>query len=280
MFALRFLSIVGFYLSLGWFVMGSSGSALAANNTLPRSLQGVGVRKSLGQSIDLNLSFTDSAGKSRTLRHYFTGKQPVILTLNYFRCPMLCSLQLNGVLKGLSGLPKGYNKKFRMLTISFNHKEGYKLAHKKRKNYLAQLGKRKLDWEFLVGSQASIQKLTKSLGFSFKYIPKAKQFAHPSVIYILTPDGKVSQYLAGLEFKPRDLKFGLITASKGKLGNLIDAFIMSCFVYNSDEGKYTGFAFGLVRMGGVLTLLVMGLLLGFYWIKEHQSRVEEVESHS
>lgn len=193
---------------------------------------------------------------------------------------MLCTLQLNGLLKGLGGLPGNYDKKFRMLTISFNHKEGYQLAQKKRKNYLAQLGKRKLDWEFLVGSKASIQKLTQMLGFTFKYVPKAKQYAHPSVIYILTPEGKVSQYLAGLEFKARDLKFGLITASKGKIGNLADAFIMSCFVYNSDEGKYTGFAFGIVRLGGGLTVLALGFLLGFFWIRERRNRVEEVENHS
>ncbi|TNE50602.1 MAG: SCO family protein [Deltaproteobacteria bacterium] len=265
--------------SLWWGGPSLSVSEVAAvNNRLPRELKGVGVRKSLGQTIDLNLTFRDSAGKTRRLKHYFDGKKPVILTLNYFRCPQLCTLQLNGFIKAVNKLKQSMNSKYRVLTVSFNHRETPDLAHAKRKNYLAQLGKRKLDWEFLVGSQASIQKLTQALGFKFKYIEREKQYAHPAVIYILTPQGKVSQFLSGIEFKKRDLRFALIDASQGKLGSLLDAFVMSCFVYSSSEGKYTTFAFGFVRLGGGLTLLILGLFLGFLWFREHQKGPKQVES--
>lgn len=256
----------------------TASNAEAVSNRLPQELKKVGVKKALGQTIDLNLTFTDSKGKTRALKHYFQGKKPIILTLNYFRCPQLCSLQLNGLIKAIRKLSPSMDEKFRILTVSFNHRETPELAKAKRKNYLAQLGKRKMDWEFFVGKESAIKKLTDSLGFRFQYVEKAKQYAHPAVVYILTPQGKVSQFLAGLEFKKRDLRFSLIDASQGKLGSLIDAFIMSCFVYSSSEGKYTTFAFGFVRLGGVLTVLILGLFLGVLWFRERMKGPKQVES--
>lgn len=261
-----------------WCFTPTTPTVWANQSKLPQELKDVGIQKALGQSIDLNLKFTDSSGKQRPLRDFFDGNRPVLLTLNYFRCPMLCTLQLNGLLEVLRELSPDMDQKFRMLTISFDHTEGHTLAQLKQKNYRAQLEKRPLDWNFLVGTQPSIQSLTQTLRYTFRYVAKEKQYAHPAVIYVLTPQGKVSQYLAGIKFKVRDLKFALIEASQGKMGNWIDAFVMSCFVYNPEEGKYTGFAFGIVRLGGGLTVLTLALLLGFLWIRERRRRFHEVES--
>lgn len=266
----------GFLVGVGGLV--NSSWSWANVNQLPQELKNVGIQKALGQQVDPNLVFTDSTGEQRQLRNYFDGKRPVLLTLNYFRCPMLCTLQLNGLLQALRDLSTDMDQKFRILTISFDHTEGHTLAHSKQKNYRAQLEKRSLDWDFLVGSQASVQALTQALRYKFQYVPKEKQYAHPAVMYVLTPHGKVSQYLSGIQFKARDLKFSLVTASQGNMGSWMDAMVMSCFVYNPEEGKYTGFAFGIVRLGGGLTVLTLALLLGFFWIRERRRRFHEVES--
>lgn len=242
----------------------------AASNKLPQQLQGVNVRNSLGRQLPLDLRFTNSDGKERVLRSFFAGKKPVILTLNYFRCPMLCTLQLNGLIKAIKKLPVSMRKQFRIVTISFNAEETHKLAKAKRKNYLKMLGMKDVEWDFMVGKKKEIERLTKRLGFHFRYLPKQKQFAHPSVIYLLTSDGKVSQYLSGLTFNPRDLRFSLITASSNKIGTIVDQFVMSCFVYNVVDGKYTAFAFGMVRLGGGLTVCFLVIFLGVLWMRERQ----------
>jgi protein SCO1/2 len=251
-------------------------------NVLPKGLKGVNVREKLGKSIDLSLTFTDHKGKKRTLGSYFKGGQPVILTLNYYKCPMLCSLQLNGMIKGLSNLPSNLGKQFRIVTVSINPKEGYLLAKVKRKNYLKQLGKPSIKWDFLVGSQKNITTLSKSVGFGYKYLPKQKQYSHPAVIFVMTPKGVISQYLYGVVYKARDLKFSLMTASQGKLGTIVDRIIMSCFVYNSKDGQYTPYAFGIVRLGGVLTVLILGFFLMLFWMREMKTdqdpNADKVES--
>lgn len=246
--------------------------AFAGSSELPQQLKGVQVRKSLGQTIASNTLFTDSSGKQRLIKTFFQDGKPVILTLNYFRCPMLCTLQLNGLIKAIRKLPKSMHTQFRIVTISFNAEETPDLAKKKRENYLKLLGLKGVEWHFLVGKKREILRLTKALGFSFRYVPKKKQFAHPSVIYILTSKAKVSQYLSGLTFNPRDLRFSLITASSGKIGTLMDQFVMSCFVYNVVDGKYTAFAFGFVRLGGVLTVCFLVIFLGVFWLQEWKRR--------
>ncbi len=240
---------------------------------LPPELRGVKVKNSLGKTIPKELTFTDHRGKKVLLGDYFKGKNPIILTLNYFRCPMLCSMQLNGLVETVNQLPPGIVKKSLLITVSFDPEDSADVAREKRKNYLAQLKTKPKDWVFLVGERENIQKLTKLLGFYYRYIPEQRQYAHPAVVYILTPKGRVSQYLSGVKFQPRDLKFALITASEEKLGSVIDRFIMSCFVYNSVEGKYTTFAWGIVRLSGFFTLLLMSIFLGIFWIRERKRKV-------
>lgn len=247
----------------------------AASSDLPLQLKGVQVKNSLGRQISLQQLFTDHTGTERTLKHFFSDAKPVILTLNYYRCPMLCSKQLNGLVMALKRLPKKMHKQFRIVTISFNGKETPKLAKAKRKSYLKLLGKTEIEWHFLVGKQREIDRLTKTLRFSYRYVAKANQFAHPSVLYLMTPKGKVSQYLAGLTYNPRDLRFSLITASSNKIGTLIDQFVMSCFVYNVVDGKYTAFAFGMVRLGGGLTVCFLVIFLGVFWLQERKRQQVE-----
>lgn len=248
------------------------GKKRAGLTKLPKELRGVEVKQKLGTLLDSSLVFTDHTGKKRKLGDFFDGKRPVILTLNYYRCPMLCSLQLNDMVKALRGLKKS-EAGYRILTISFNHKENAKLAREKRKSYLRVLDRKDFDWTFMVGAKASIQALTKAAGFSFRYLPDKKQYAHPAVIFFLTPKGKISQYL-GMPYRTRDINFALISASQGKLGSIFERLIMSCFVYNPTDGQYTPFAFGMIRLGGVVTVIVLAAMLLLFWSRERQ-RVEK-----
>jgi len=245
---------------------------------VPQELKGVDVEQHLGKNIDLSLTFTDFNGKKKKLGDYFDGKKPVLLTLNYYSCPMLCTLQLNGLIKGLASLKKGVENQFRIVTVSIDPKEKPHLAAAKRETYLKELKGRKFDWQFLVGEEKNIKTLAKSLGFGYRYNAEQKQYAHPAVIFFLTPKGKISQYLKGVQYPGRDLNFSLITASQGKIGSVIEKIFMSCFIYNSKEGKYTQFAFGVVRLGGLLTVIVLALFLATMWLREREPQPQQEEN--
>lgn len=242
----------------------------AAEQDLPKELKGVEVKQNLGKMIDLSLTFQDHNGKTRQLKEFFGDGKPVILTLNYYKCPMLCSLQLNGLTSGLNNLQKKLGFQFRIVTISINPKEGPTLAKEKRENYLKQIPNLKVDWDFFVGKKENIDKISKALGFGFKYIPKTKEYAHKAVIFFLSPKGKIVQYLHGIQYPARDIKFALMTASQGKIGTIIDKIFMSCFVYDPETGKYKQFAYGMIRLGGLLTMIFLGAFLGIFWFREHQ----------
>lgn len=254
----------------------------AVSSQKPTELSGVDVRQMLGQSINLERIFQDHEGKSRPLRDFFRDGRPVILTLNYYNCPMLCTMQLNGLVHGLQHTEASILQKTRIVTISINPKETADLAAKKRAAYLKSLAPQHIEWTFMVGKDADIRSLAKSLGFGYKYIPRNQQYAHPAVIFVLTPNGKISKYLnlstyrQKVAYTPNDLKFSLIEASQGKIGSYLDQLIMSCFMYDDSSGKYTTFAFGLVRLGGILTLLALALFLATLWIRERQRK--EVEN--
>lgn len=251
----------------------------------PKELEGVTVQQKLGNFINLNLVFTDHNGKKKALREYFDGTRPVLLTLNYYNCPQLCTFQLNGLVKGLGQLKANTTSDFRIVTISINPKETAKLARLKRKAYLKQLAEvstksetpRKWQWDFLVGEERDIKTLAKSLGFGYRYIPKSKEYAHMAVIFFLSAKGKIVQYLQGIQYPARDIRFAVVSASQGKKGSLLERIVMSCFVYDPAIGKYRTFAFGMVRLGGVLTVIFLGLFLGFFWLRE-QRQLQQVGS--
>lgn len=286
----------GLFASFGWWLIGigffgmpvwaaspdKKTSTDAVSSQKPVELSGVEVRQQLGQSINLERIFQDHQGKFRPLRDFFRDGRPVILTLNYYNCPMLCTMQLNGLVFGLKHSDASLLQKARIVTVSINPKETAALAAKKRAAYLKSLAPQQIEWTFMVGKDTDIRSLAKSLGFGYKYIPRNQQYAHPAVIFVLTPNGKISKYLnlstyrQKIAYTPNDLKFALIEASEGKVGSYLDQLIMSCFMYDDSSGKYTTFAFGLVRLGGVLTLIVLALFLATMWIRERQRK--EVEN--
>jgi protein SCO1/2 len=229
---------------------------------LPPVLRDVGFDQRLDAQVPLALVFRDEAGRSVTLGEYFHGK-PVILVLAYYRCPMLCTEVLNGLVRALLDVPFDVGKEFNVLTVSFDPREGPELAAAKKQTYLERYGRpgAEAGWHFLTGEQEPIQRLTEAVGFRYTYDPRNDQFAHASGIMVLTPEGKISRYFYDIHYSPRDLRLGLVEASENKIGSPADQILLYCFHYDPAEGRYGPVVMNFVRLGGVLTLLAIGTLV-------------------
>jgi protein SCO1/2 len=253
----------------------SPGSRVRAQNlSLPAALRNVGFDQRLNEQAPLDLPFTDEAGREVKLADYF-GEKPVILVLAYYRCPMLCNLVLNGVVKGLMDVPFHVGREFNVVTVSFDPRETYDLAAAKKKTYLDRYGRPGAEqgWHFLTGHEPAIEALTKAVGFRYTYDPKSDQYAHASGIVLLTPEGKVSRYFYDVNYSPRDLRLGLIEASQHKIGSPVDQVLLFCFHYDPTAGKYGAAIINLVRAGGVLTVVVLATFLAVMYRHERRQTV-------
>jgi cytochrome c oxidase subunit 2 len=241
-----------------------------AAESLPKELAEVGVTEHLGGQVPLELTFTDHRGQRVRLGDYFRDGKPVILTLNYYSCAMLCGLQLNGLLKGMKGLNWSAGDQYRVVTVSIDPREDATLAGGKRRAFLGEYGRPHADWSFLVGEEANIKRLAQAVGFGYRYDAATKQYAHPAVLYVLSPKGKIDRYLYGIEYRPSDLKFSLMEASQGRTASTVDKLILSCFHYDADRHQYGPYAFGIMRLGGGLTLAILAVVLLVLWRRERR----------
>lgn len=241
---------------------------------LPQELEGVGITEHLNTTIPLDLEFVDDTGRTVRLADYFDGERPVILSLVYFSCPMLCTLVLNGLTEAMQGISWIPGKEFEIITVSFNPAETHTLAQLKKQNYINEYGRPEAaaGWHFLTGSEANIQTLTKAVGFGYRWDEEQQQFAHAAALFVLTPDGKLSRYLYGIQFEPRPVRFALMEASKGKIGSTIDQVIFYCYHYDADAGTYTLAARRVMRLGGLLTVVILGGWLSASWIRGSRRR--------
>ena len=232
----------------------------------PAVLDQVGIDQHLNEKVPLDLQFKDETGKTVRLGDYF-GSKPVLLTPVYYDCPQLCNQVLQGVVTSLRGLSFVPGDEFTIVTFSFDSKEQPDLAARKRESYLRSYGRANAGagWHFLTGDEATVKALTSAVGFRFTWDEPTRQFAHISGIMVLTPDGRISRYFYGVEYAPRDLKFGLIEASEGKIGTLADQVMLLCYHYDPTTGKYGVVIMNLIRIGGVLTLL--GLVALFLMLR-------------
>jgi protein SCO1/2 len=232
------------------------------SNVRPPGLKNVGIEQRLNEQLSLDLSFRDETGKTVQLGDYF-GKKPVILSLVYYRCPMLCSEVLAGLEGSLRSMSFSAGKEFNVLTVSFDPKDTPQTASEKKAAMLKSYKRAGAadGWHFLTGSQESIDALTKAAGFQYEYDPKSGQFAHTTAIVIVTPEGKIAQYYFGVEFPPTDLRLGLIQASQNQIGTLVDQVILYCYHYDPQAGKYGAIVSHILQLGGGLTVLSLGILL-------------------
>lgn len=242
---------------------------------LPDEAAGIGITEKVGAQLPLDARFIDDAGNEIRLRDYFDGKHPVLLTLNYYSCPMLCGEQLKGLLEALKAMDWTPGKEFQILTVSFDPLEDARLAGLKKQNYIQELGRgdAALGWHFLTGRKTDIQNLTSTVGFAYRWVEERREWSHSAALILCTPDGKVARYLGGLYYDPKVLRLSLVEASRGKVGSLADQFFLWCFHYEPGAGKYTATVINIMRMGGLATLLLLSVgLLGF-WRREARRRV-------
>lgn len=244
-------------------------------NVRPPALKHVGIEQRLDQQIPPDLVFRDEAGNLVRLGQYF-GHGPLILNFVYYHCPMLCGQVLNDLTGSLRAIGYSVGRDFQILTVSFDPGETPAMAVAKKKTVLASYGRPEAEqgWHFLTGSAASIAALTQAAGFQYQYNAKTNQFAHPTAIMVLTPQGKISQYYYGIDFPPRDLRLGLVQASNGQIGTLIDEALLYCYRYNPQTGKYSAIITRVLRISGAVWLAMVGAFLVVMFRTEPKYRVQ------
>jgi len=237
---------------------------------VPAALEEVGITEHLDARLPLDLEFRDENGQPVTLGSFFDGDRPVILTLNYYKCPMLCGLMLNGVVDGLDSMEWSPGEEFEIVTVSINPLETPELATAKKQNYLKRLDRPTVaeGWHFLTGRELEINRLAETVGFGYSYDPETQEYAHAAAIMVCTPDGRVARYLYGIEYPAKRLKFALLEAAEGTVGSTLDQLILYCYHYDPTNRRYSPVAMNIMRLGGGATALVLGISLGIFWIRE------------
>jgi protein SCO1 len=233
----------------------------AASEQIP-ILREVGIDQKLGDQVPLDLLFADENGRDVKFGELFRDR-PVVLALVYYECPMLCTQVLSGLDGSLTALSFSAGKEFDLVVVSFDPGETPALAADRRKNFINRY--RRVGSEggirFLTGRQESIAKLADAVGFRYAYDEASDQYAHPAAITLLTGDGRVSRYLYGVEFAPKDLRLGLVEASEGRVGTAVDTLLLYCYHYDPESGKYGMAIMNLIRLAGVLTVVCLGTFI-------------------
>lgn len=256
---------------LGALLAAGGGPALAqASPDLPADLAEVGLADKRDAQVPLDLQFVDEQDRLVTLGDYFGDGKPVLLTLVYYRCPMLCTLVLDGMVDALKPLDWVPGDQFEIVTVTIDPNENSELARNKKKSYLASYGKPEAaeGWHFLSGHPESIAALADAVGFRYQKVADTNEFAHPAALFILTPEGRLSRYLTGVQHDPKTLRLSLVEASEGKIGNPIDKFLLYCYRYDAEEGRYAPVAMRIMRLGGALMVVIFGAALLAFWLRE------------
>lgn len=234
------------------------------SSTVPAPLRDIGFDQHIDQKIPLDIPFRDESGRTAMLGDYF-GKRPVVLVFAYYDCPMLCTQVINGLSSALGVLSLEPGKDFEIVTISFNPKDTPQSAQEKKSHYIDRYKKPGAAeaWHFLSGDQPAIDVVTKAAGFRYKWDEPTKQFAHPTGVMVLTPDGRLARYLFGIEYSPRDLRYAIVEASDGKVGNPTDTLLLYCFHYDPETGRYGLAIMRTIRVAAAGMVFALG---GFIFV--------------
>ena len=231
-------------------------------------LRSIGVDEHLGDRVPGDATFRDHTGKIVRLGDHF-GNGPILMTLNYYTCPMLCPLTLQNLLdtaREIGGISLGDD--YRILTISIDPGDRVETARARageihsRMEGTADPASR---WSFLVGDEEAIGAVTRAVGFRYRKV--GSEFAHPDVNILLTPEGRISRYLYGVEQDPTTLKLALIEAAGGKIGSseVLNRVLLYCFQYDPAGRRYALYARNIMKAGGVLTIVLFGALYLVLW---------------
>ena len=249
------------------------------------SLDGVGIDEKLNAALPLDLTFRDSGGKTLQLAKLFDGERPVILSLNYSDCPMLCQLQLNGLVDGLRALTWSAGDEYEIVSLSVDPLETAQRARQTKQQYVKAYGRPETaaGWHFLTGDKHAIETLADAVGFGFKYVPERKEYAHAAAIMICTPEGRISRYLYGVLYPPQTLKLSLVEAGEGKVGSTLDRVLLFCFHYDATSGRYAPVARQIMKFAAGVTLatVLVGLIPSWFRRRSNaQSKTVELDTAS
>lgn len=229
----------------------------------------------LDSQVPLNLPFVDENGQEVLIGRYF-GEHPVILVMAYYECPMLCTLVLNGLVESLKQIDFTPGEELQVVVVSIDTRDTPALAAEKKDNYLTAYGRPETGagWHFLVsaeehrttteaGTDPAVETLAEAVGFNYFYDEPTGQFAHPAGIVVISPSGRVSHYLFGIQYNPTDLRLALVESSENRIGNLVDQVYLLCYAYDPEIGGYGLVIQNVLRIAGVGTVLLIagGLLL-------------------
>ena len=230
---------------------------------LPKALKNVGIDQKLNEQVPLDAVFKDEQAREVRLGQFFKGK-PVVLSLVYYSCPMLCTQVLNGELGAFRSVSFNIGEQFEVVTVSFDVRETPQLALAKKQTYIKGYNRPsgEAGWHFLTGDEANIKRLTEAVGFRYAWDEQTKQFAHASGIMLLTPEGRLARYFYGIDYPPKDLRLALVEASQNKIGTPVDALMLYCYHYDPATGKYGVVVMNVLRLAGIVTvILIVGMIL-------------------
>jgi len=248
-----------------------AGAAAEEPRSLPPAAREADVDEHLGAVVPSDITLLGERGEAVKTGDVFAGSVPTILVLAYYRCPMLCPLLLDGVSKGLAEAGYEAGVDYRLVTVSIDPEDTPADAAKRRERVAQKLGAEKEGAvRFFVGSAESTRALADAVGFRYGYDEATKQYAHPAVLTVLAPGGRVSRYLYGLEPEPRDLRLSLVEAAEGKVGTIVDRVLVTCYRYDPATRRYGPYITGFFRIGSLLILGTIGTTLGLLWRRDRR----------
>lgn len=264
-----------------WLVAAGARAQMAPDvEILPLPPKDVGFDQNIGKFVPLDALFRDETGRPVHLGDFFSDK-PIVLSLAYDTCPMLCNLSMSGLASSLKGINLDVARDFDVVTLSFDPRDTPEMSRVKKEGAIARYGRAGASngWRFLTGDENEIRRVTSAVGFRYVWDAPSNQYAHPTGVVVLTPRGQIARYLFGIEYAPKDLRLSLVEASKGKLGNVIDQLLLLCYHYDPKIGKYGPLAIGAMRTAGGLTLLSLGTFVTVMIRREKRSRKRADAGH-
>lgn len=230
---------------------------------LPPDVRGMELVERLGEPVPTDIEMYNHRGVAVRFGELLRPGVPVILVLGYYDCPVVCTEVLRRVQQCVNGLDFRGGEQYRVIVASFDHTNTTAMAAEKHAGFTAGLVNAGPDAaEFLTLSAREAWRLCDAVGFPFKFIPDANEFAHPAAIFVLTPEGRIARYVYGVEYAPLQMKLALLEASEGRISDsIVDRFLSWCYHYDPTKGAYTLQAMRVMQAGGMLTMLSLGGLI-------------------
>jgi protein SCO1/2 len=237
------------------------------------ALQDIDVIEHLGDRVPSKLSFVDTAGRDVSLESLTAQGKPVLVTLGYHRCPMLCSMVLDGLVKAMKEAKLALGKDLLAVDVSIDPTEDLSLTVGTQKRIADLAGVQPADFPFWRSTKdggAAARALADAVGFKYKYDEQSKQYAHEAVAFLLAPGGIVARYLYGVEHSSRDFRLAVIESGDGRVGTSFDKVLLSCYKYDPVTRRYAPFVFGFMRIGAGMVFVALAVLMSVLWRKEIQ----------